>query len=248
MPGQKQKLNINQGDKLNITKNDIRATSSVESITKNDRLVITEPLISNVDMMHTYKGDKLNVTVFQGGGRLDFDIEVTNITRERGLTFLEVKLCSDVKRTQRREYVRIETLLDLHIVPFPDTEKTKELDDGTAFAVVKKRRLSGTVTPDDMVTGNTLDISGGGIRFYSKTTLEKDSLADCLVILKDGDKILTPIKITFVEENTYENQLVMRAKFLNLPETAQEKLIKYICAEQLKKRQADKGTGSVVVY
>jgi c-di-GMP-binding flagellar brake protein YcgR len=192
------------------------------------------------NLLPVYKGDKLNLTFFQGSGMFNFTVTVEDIIKERGLTYLEVEIRSEISRLQRRDFVRLDTILPIAITPLPDVEHGKGLSDTEAVGIITDRRLAGDISEDEVVGGFTLDISAGGVRFFCKKPMEINSVADCDVFLEDGDKITASIRMILCERDLHEGNVVMRARFIGIAESLRDKIIKHIFAEQLKRRRAEK--------
>jgi c-di-GMP-binding flagellar brake protein YcgR len=231
--------NIKLGDRVEVLRDDRRAVSTVEAITPAGRLIISEPM-SGTNLLPLHKGDKLDVFVLQGSGMLNFVVTAEEFIKERGLRFVEVEIRSKITRLQRRDFVRLDTHLPLSIIPLPDAEQSKSLSDNEAVSIVTDRRMSGQVTEEEIIGAITLDISGGGIRFFAKNKMEIESVADCEVLLDDGDKVSATIRIILCERDKHEGNVIMRARFIGISEPLRDKIIKYIFAEQLKRRRAAK--------
>jgi c-di-GMP-binding flagellar brake protein YcgR len=227
------------GERLEVQREDRRAVSAIEMITPEGRIVISEPM-SGTNRLPVYKGDKLGIFVIRGGGMLSFTVTAEEVVRERGLTFIEVEIRSKITRLQRREFVRFETLLPISVIPLSDAKQGKDLSDREAVAAVTDRRLSGMTKEDEIIGGFTLDISGGGLRFFCKRILEVGTVVCCEVLLDDGDKVSATARIIRNERNLHEGNVIMGARFIGISEPLREKLIKYIFSEQLKRRREAK--------
>lgn len=232
-------LNLRLGDRLEVLMGDKRAVAVVEETTPKGRLIITAPL-SGTSRVLLSKREKLNVFAFQGSGILNFSVTVEGFSKENGMDYVEVEVCSKVNRLQRRDFVRYDTLLPITIVPLIDGEAGRELSDNAAVTAVADQRLSGKAEEEEKLSGFTLDISGGGLRFFCKKTFEMDSVFDCDVYLDDGDKISASMRIMRVEHEKYDGNTIMGARFIGIADTLRERLIKYIFNEQLKKRRTER--------
>jgi c-di-GMP-binding flagellar brake protein YcgR len=232
MPGVELKL----GEKLEIMREEKRAVSTIESITKNGRMIISEPM-HGLGRLPLKKNDKIDISVFRESGILAFAATAERIIQERGLTFIELEIRSKINRHQRRNYVRFDTVLPMSVSPLYDQDAL-QLTDRELVTRLTSRRLSDTPIPEGELIGcTTLDISGGGVRFFCKNELVKGASGDCEILLKDGSLIEASMRILRCEHELYEGHYVMGAKFIGIQEALRERIIKYIFSEQLKQRR-----------
>ncbi|MDR0293655.1 MAG: flagellar brake domain-containing protein, partial [Oscillospiraceae bacterium] len=180
------------GEKLEILRDDRRAVSTIEAITPEGRLVISAPL-SGTDRLPVKKDDKFRIYVFRDSGMLTCTVTAENILRERGLTYVEVEIRSKIERNQRRDFVRFDAILPMSVVPLTGMPGAERLSDTEAVHLLVDRRLSGTAGKDEAIGGFTLDISGGGMRFFSKKMLQLGTVGSCEVYLEETDRITADI-------------------------------------------------------
>jgi c-di-GMP-binding flagellar brake protein YcgR len=223
------------GDRLEVLREDRRAASMIETITKDGRLIISEPMYG-LGRLPVKKNDVLTLSVFRETGILSFTATAEKIHAEKGLTFIEVQIRSKVNRHQRRNYVRFETMLAMTVVPLGQAGED-QMSDKEAVGLLTTRRLAGTPGNEDILTTTTLDISGGGVRFFCGKQLPRGAVADCEVTLTGGNKITASIRIQRIEHERHEGKCIMGAKFIGIQEVQREQIIKYIFAEQLRKRR-----------
>jgi c-di-GMP-binding flagellar brake protein YcgR len=229
-------VELKLGERLEVLQGDRRAASMIETITPKGRLVISEPMYG-LGRLNVKKNDTLNLSVYRETGILTFTATAENIINERGLIFIEVEIRSKVSRHQRRNYVRFDTMLPVTIIPLfePGIESA---GDREAVGKLAERRLSGKAPePDEIFIGFTLDISGGGLRFFNKRELARGTAADCSIVLQGNEKIEASVRILRHEYDIQEGNYIMSAKFIGIQEVLRERIIKYIFAEQLRKRR-----------
>jgi c-di-GMP-binding flagellar brake protein YcgR len=232
-------LELKLGERLEILRDDKRAVSTIEMITSKGRLVLSEPMCGT-GTLPVKKGDKLYLYIFRESGMLTCAVTAEKIFKDRGLIFIEVEIRSKISRYQRRDFVRFDTLLPMSVLPIKGVENLNMLDDKAVVKAIVDRKLKGLFKDEDRIGGFTLDISGGGMRFFAKQMLEYGSAADCEVFLDDGNKISAAGRIVRCERDLYEGKFIMGAKFIGIADSLRDKIIKYIFAEQLKRRQAAK--------
>jgi c-di-GMP-binding flagellar brake protein YcgR len=223
------------GDRLEVLWDDRRAASMIETITPEGRLIISEPMYG-LGRLPVKKNNVLVLSVFRETGVLSFTVTAERIIQEGELTLIEVQIRSKVSRHQRRNYVRFETTLPMTAIPLYKANED-QISDREAVGLLTARRLAEKPRKEDILAGTTLDISGGGTRFSCTKELLRGAVADCEINLTDGSKITASIRILRVEHERHEGKSVMGAKFIGIQEVLREQIIKYIFAEQLRKRR-----------
>ncbi|MDR0324703.1 MAG: PilZ domain-containing protein [Oscillospiraceae bacterium] len=232
-------IELKLGERLEILREEKRAVSVIEMITTAGRLVISEPM-SGTNRLPVKKDDKLSLYIFRESGMLTCTVTAENIFKERGLVFIEVEIRSKISRYQRRDFVRFDTLLPVSVWPLAGVPNADRLSDAEAVALLADRKLSGAANKDGMIGGFTLDISGGGLRYFSKEMMELGAVGSCEVFLDDGNRVSAAMRIVRCERDLYEGKYIMGAKFIGIEESLRNRIIKYIFAEQLKRRQQEK--------
>lgn len=155
--------------------------------------------------------------------------------KSNSLFVLEMELETDLQRYQRREYYRLNTVLDM---------KCKKLDDGDGSGNIDMEKVEFMDTDLTFDDGTMVDISGGGARFISKVQYPKGSLIRFVFSLfVNGNiteyKLLGRVLKSEKLENRddYEN----RIQFVNMVNEDRESIIKYIFEEERKKRHRERG-------
>ena len=159
---------------------------------------------------------------------------VTERFKSNNLFVLVMELETDLQKYQRREYYRLNTVLDMKCKPI-------EKSDPTGLAQVEF--MDTDLTFDN---GTMVDISGGGARFISNVQYQKNSLIRFVFSLfVNGEiteyKLIGKVLRSEVLENredSYEN----RIQFVNMPHDDRESIIRYIFEEERKMRHRERGT------
>jgi|GEM_PF-2363255 len=228
---------LKPGERLEVLRDDKRAVSVIEMITKSGRLVISEPMIGS-GRLPVKANDKLSLYIYRESGMLSCTVTAEKFYKERGLTLIEVEIRSKLSRYQRRDFVRFDALLPVSVWPLPGVEDPERMSDKEAVQIIADRRIKGTAAESELIGGFTLDLSGGGMRFFAGKMLDLHSIADCEVFLDDGERIVAVARIIRCERDLYEGKVIMGAKFIGIADHLRERVIKYIFSEQLKRRQA----------
>lgn len=159
-------LNIGDNIEIEIDKGNsfLNMKSNVVKVISDTVIAVSAP-IHNGKIYPVAIGSNINI-VFnkESKGRFYFMGEVTDRQKRDNITLLIVQKNSDIRHFQRRDFYRLNILLniDIHII-----------ENG---ALVKT------------IPAISKDISGGGIRIITKEKLEKHTSVKCSIVL-DGELI-----------------------------------------------------------
>ena len=137
--------------------------------------------------------------------------------KSNNLFVLSMELETDLQKYQRREYYRLNTVLDM---------KSKAIDDNADRKSLEQVHFIDTDLTFD--NGTMVDISGGGARFISKVRYTEYKLIG--KVLKSS-----PMEN---RDDSFEN----RIQFVNMVNDDRESIIKYIFEEERKMRHRERGT------
>lgn len=146
-----------------------------------------------------------------------FEAEITNRVK-RQVPMLELTYdASKVKKIQRREYVRVESTVDIALKEQNTNKKVVAL---------------------------TTDISGGGMAVHIKDDqdFKPGTIFDGLIVFKLNhggyQYIFVQTELIRLKEEAEKRQ-VMSLKFISIEEKDREKIIQYCFEEQLRQRRGD---------
>ena len=150
------------------------------------------------------------------------------------LFVLVMELTTDIRKYQRREYYRLNCVLDMKSTMI-NQKDVSEFSEKVHF-------IDTDLTFDN---GTMVDISGGGARFISRVKYPKDSnilftfdlfVNDALTSYKLLGKVLLSQEIQN-KPGEYEHRIM----FVNIMNDDRESIIKYIFEEERKIRRREKG-------
>ena len=158
---------------------------------------------------------------------------VTERLKSNNLFMLVMELETDLQKYQRREYYRLNTVIQMKCKPIDKEEESQ---------LVKFQFMDTDLTFDN---GIMVDISGGGARFISKTQYQKGSyIRSAFSLFVNGSiteyKLVGKVLKSEKMENkpgAYEN----RIQFVNMPNDDRESIIRYIFEEERKQRHKERG-------
>lgn len=153
--------------------------------------------------------------------------------KSNNLFVLSMELETDLQKYQRREYYRLNTVLDM---------KSKVIEDGGRGGVQQVEFIDTDLTFDN---GTMVDISGGGARFISSVQYPEGALIRFVFSLFVNGQVTEyklvgkVLKSTLIEnkENSFEN----RIQFVNMVNDDRESIIKYIFEEERRLRHRERG-------
>ncbi len=153
--------------------------------------------------------------------------------KSNSLFVLSMELQTDLQKYQRREYYRLNTVLDM---------KSKVIDENVPGGLEQVQFIDTDLTFDN---GTMVDISGGGARFISQVRYQEGVLIRFVFSLFVNGRVTEyklvgkVLKSTPIEnrEDSYEN----RIQFVNMVNDDRESIIKYIFEEERKLRHRERG-------
>ncbi|MDE4541821.1 MULTISPECIES: flagellar brake protein [unclassified Thermoanaerobacterium] len=205
-------VNIKPGQKIEISigKSNNKYVSKVDDVSADGTLLVETP-IHNGHFVPIRIGAKVNVIFFNKDGLFTFDGIVIN--RFFGnLSFIQLKRVTDIEKLQRRQFFRLEKIMEFKY-------KLHEDDESFEKGVIK-------------------DISGGGFRAKVKKKVDVGADIICYVKLSDEtDELVQKCKV--VRCNYFDDGYEIAAQYVDIQDRIREKIISFIFKEQrrLKRQQ-----------
>ena len=179
-------------------------------------------------------GTRYEVVIYNNKGLFSCIGQVVSRSKVDTIYLVELSLVTKLKKNQRREFYRLECLIDLNYCIINhevyDATKTKEI---TYFADLCSKKVKEKAI--------IIDISGGGIRFAASYLLGEKTY-----VYLEFNLGSIPIKVlgeviysSFMKhrDDIYE----IRVKFVDITSDVRERIIRYIFEEERKIRQLKKG-------
>lgn len=176
---------IRPGDKIDIRylhqNNDKIYKSGVFDVLDEDEIEITIPTDEG-KMVLFHNGFEFEFFFYTSKGMYTCEAVVTDRYKRDNFYLLAVELTTPLKKFQRREFYRLECILDFAYYKIPkavaNLETTEELFEAIADpAYIEQKKLA-----------RTKDLSGGGCRFLTTEPLETGSMVLAVLRLAN-DKI-----------------------------------------------------------
>lgn len=210
--------------------------SQLYEIMTEDRIKIAMPVEEQKIILLPVDGE-YSLCFYTRSGLYQCIARVAERYKSNNMFVLVMELETDLQRYQRREYYRLNTILDM---------KCRKLDEGNpSAATTTDEHVEFMDTDLTFDNGTMVDISGGGARFISPAQYPVGSLIRFVFSLfVNGTmteyKLIGRILKSGPMENkegSYEN----RIQFVNIDNEDRESIIRYIFEEERKQRHRERG-------
>lgn len=207
--------------------------SQVYDIVSEDQIKIAMPMEQGKVILLPVDGE-YNICFYTPTGLYQCLARVIDRYKSDNIFVLVMELTTDIRKYQRREYYRLNCVLDM---------KCREISETDINGFNERVRFIDT----DITFNNGLmvDISGGGARFISKTRYPKNAnilfvfslyVSGKLTEYKLVGRVLLSEKLEN-RDDEYEH----RIQFVNIMNDDRESIIRYIFEEERKIRRREKG-------
>lgn len=194
-------------------------------------------------------GDKYNVRFFTKKGLFQCNSIITGRSKLNNIYVLTIELTSDLEKNQRREFYRLECVLDIEYYLISDIEievmnkiKSNSFKSDTEF---ENYLIALDECKRDWFKGIIVDISGGGARFVSDRIHEYGNMIHISVPSEPSIKLKNKwIKAIIISSEKMMNRQGFyehRIQFKDIAKEDREVIIRYIFKEERKQRNKDKG-------
>ncbi|MCR4739646.1 MAG: flagellar brake protein [Lachnospiraceae bacterium] len=207
--------------------------STVFDIISEDQLKVGMPMEHGKLILLPVDGE-YNICFYTTTGLYQCLARVIDRYKSDNVFVLVMELTTDLSKYQRREYYRLNCVMDM---------KSREIkDSGSQDQVEKVEFLDTDITFNN---GIMVDISGGGARFISKVRYPVDTEIMFVFSLFVNGKLneyKLKGKVLFSEElQNNPGAFEHRIQFINILTDQREAIIRYIFEEERKIRRREKG-------
>lgn len=180
---------------------------------------------------------RLELVFFSRGGLYRAVGQIVERYKSDNLYMLEIEFKSQLEKYQRREFFRYPCVLDVNYYMISE----EEYKYGSGDAIFIQIREDKERCKDEYL-GRIVDLSGGGVRFYTEHEIKKEQYVLFELFLENESfnkryyivsKIISCIRSDKMPEMRYE----ARAKFLISDNNVREEIIRFIFEEERKTRQ-----------
>ncbi len=215
---------VNLGDKIELSKKTDLVDSDtyysmISELKENGLLTIQAP-IEGGRIIPLQKETVYYANIFTDRGLLRGEVVIANRYKEDNLHLMDLELLTPLKKYQRRQYYRMNCILNFK---YKDKDKEEE----------------------EWETGTILDISGGGLRFATKHQLEEQEYINCYLQLQlDDNQTMIETTGEVIQSKPIEPDVATyqtRVRFTDLSMDDREFIIKFIFEEERRRRKKEKG-------
>ncbi|MFV0342281.1 MAG: flagellar brake protein [Anaerocolumna sp.] len=248
---------VSIGDKLELSKirlstieldNEKVYKSQIQDFVDDKTLVILMPM-EKVRIIPLTVGDIYNIRFFTRKGLYQCNSVIIGRAKLNNIYVLTVELTSDFEKMQRREFYRLECVLDLEYYVLSN-EELSIINKIRGNYFKNDKEFDETLTKLDECNrgwkkGIAIDISGGGVKFVSDELHEQGNMIHISIGI-DGmnqlkNKWLKAMIISSEQLINKKGAYEHRVQFKDISKDDREMIIKYIFTEERKKRNKDKG-------
>ncbi len=175
-------------------------------------------------------GNRLNMCCYAANGMYECPVVVKERFKEDGTYYILLEVTGSLIRNQRREYYRYQC-----VMPMED----RKLDEEERKWMLEQEML----VADDMTPvreSTIVDISGGGLRFFSKHRYEVGDLVYCRFHFGKDYRLCAQILEHTGNIPEYPGSYRHRAKFIGVDRREREEIIRQIFALERRNRKMGK--------
>lgn len=208
--------------------------SQVYDIIDEYRIKIGVPIVGGRVLM-VPQNVRIDVCFFTGRGLYQGRAIVVDRFKEDNIYVMVIEMISELQKYQRRQYFRLNCNMNIMYRNLTDEELAEFNQEG---------KVSTQVSDDAMYKSATaLDISGGGIRFLTQYSLNKDDIIFVNLEIVYGDverKYNLAGRVLEVFEAKNRNQYnECRVEYCNMSGETREQIIKYIFEQERMMRKRE---------
>ena len=207
--------------------------SQVLDIDDKGQMRVSMPIVQG-RLVPLSKDRKYEAYFYTSKGMYQSNVVIVDRFRTGNIYTMEIRLLTEPVKYQRRQYYRLEKMIPIHYATISDEEYE--------FIVKNKQFPESLMEPDVYKSGETVDISGGGMRFIGRAKSEKGGrIVVDFDVTVDGKVIKYKLPSKVIMSFPLPNNSSMyehRIEFQNIPDKYREILIRYIFEEERKLRKS----------
>jgi c-di-GMP-binding flagellar brake protein YcgR len=199
------------GDRMTVIYHERSYASVVQDMPAPDRIVIAQPTNMGI-YLNLMEPDEGEILFNKENGILTFQVVQEERYLSNGVPMLRLRAVTQVRRSQRRSYFRLEKSLPVQL-------SVKE----------EKDPAKGSLT----IKARTINISGGGARIAIKQPVDNDARLECKITLSAGTELVLDGQVVWVEKHhSGESANIIGVQFVDEDAAAQKTLVSYVTNEQ----------------
>ncbi len=240
---------IQVGDKLDLVQVDREEgqkkkqyISQFIDFIEGDKAKIAMPM-ENLKVIPLSVGDKYAMSFHTASGLFQCQCEIEDRYKEGNVYILVVQFTSALEKCQRRQFYRLEGIIDSRYRVFSDEEerliRKLKNDDFVSEAARNACEKALEKVQEQWQDATITDISGGGVRFNSKQELPKEGkIYMDIPIRLNGEDMLMELKARIISTMPVFNRTGLyetRVEFIEIPMDDREDIVKYVFEQERRK-------------
>lgn len=244
------------GDKLDLTalsfsmksiEDEKIYKSQVLDLISEDTLSILMP-IEGGRVIPLTVGERYSLCFYTKKGLYQCKSVITDRGRSDNVYVLTVQITSQLEKYQRRQFYRLEYLLEIKYRILSDMEisiMNKLLNNNYENEAEQQSFYNSLdALPKDRLSGTILDISGGGARFVSEHNHERGNILEMFMefdnSLGSKDFIIQALILSSNKMVNRQGFYEHRVQFRDISKEEREAIIKFIFEEERRQRKREK--------
>lgn len=219
------------GDEDGLIKGGQKKTyrTKIFDVLSEDQLEIMMPVEKGVVIPLPVDG-QLDLCFYTAKGIYQAYAKIFDRYKSNNVHIMVAELSSNLKKSQRREYYRLDFAMKVRF---------RELSPREATAA-REGYFNPNPMEDTLLEGDVADISGGGMRFTSRTQCTPDTLLFCTYVLPTKAKMRRYNLLARVmrsdESEKRKGVFETRIQYFNMDSDDREEIIKFIFEEERRQR------------
>lgn len=211
---------LNIGDKVTVIYHGRSYSSIVQDLPEPDTLLIAQPTNRGI-YLDISEPDDAEVLFHKENGILAFQAVQEARFMQDGVRMLKLRAVTNVMRSQRRSFYRLDKSLPIQVTLKGDAENGEE---------------------EYTFNARTLNISGGGCRIAAKQKLSHNARLECKITLDAGYTLMLACKVVWEEHLTGSNDKmnIIGVQFIDSDPAVLKQLIGFVTGEQRRQLQKNR--------
>lgn len=187
-------------------------------------------------------GDFFEVCFYTNNGLFQSSVEIVDRYKDENVHVMIAEFTSDLEKCQRRQYYRLEHIIDINYRFYTREEEILERrlrvnDFANEEARMSCKKILNEIKNKWLIATVT-DISGGGVRFNSSTLHKTNTLLYLRIPIEEkGESKIYELKGEVVNSMVLAKKTdyyETRVKFVDIDRDEREQIVKYIFAQERK--------------
>jgi c-di-GMP-binding flagellar brake protein YcgR len=192
-------------------------------------------------------GDDYQICFFTESGLFRCEGRIQNRYTEENMYVMDIFMISALKKYQRRQFYRLDCIVDFQLRIVSETEQRlrKRLEEKKNMSEEDEEKIQKLLEkmPKEWKDAIISDLSGGGIRFCSRTELPRNSVVEAIVPLTfENGVVNTKLIVKILSCDYHENMRTtfeIRGEFVGLTDTVRELIVQYVFEQQRRRMRKE---------